>query len=122
MVTYAGKVHWILMDKRVEFDGDDVTRTRFGMLAGQARDRNAGTRGRREVAASLSGFSLRDELNATDADRDIEMDSQVKLTFYPSWTYWANGHGEDEGNQDFELITQKIKEYLAGKGYVEQSE
>jgi hypothetical protein len=121
-IPYGGKVQWVLVGKRVEFDGDDITDISFGMLAGRAGRRSVGMRSSREVAASLSGYSLSDGLNAADVDRDIELTSKIKFTFYPSWTRWANGTDEDEGNQDFELITQKIGEYLAGKGYTEQSE
>ena len=70
----------------------------------------------------MTGYSLRDELNDKDADRDIEMDSKMSATLYPAWTYWANGQGQNQGHQDLETTIEMIKNSLEAKGYTAQPE
>jgi hypothetical protein len=121
-VPYGNKVQWVIIGKSVESDGEEITRISFGMMAGQARTRGIGADAAHEVPSTLAGYSLRDDLDAVDADRDIEMASKLSLTLYPAWTYWANGDEEDEGNQDLALTMQMIKNSLDAKGYAEQPE
>jgi hypothetical protein len=118
-VPYSGKVQWLIMGKRAEVDGEEITGINFTMLAGGARNRNIGVPDKREVASTLSGYSLRDELGATDADREIEMISKLKFSLHPAWTFWANG---DEGGQNLEAIEQKIVDYLEARGYTGQAQ
>jgi hypothetical protein len=119
-VTYDSKVQWVIMEKEVELDGEELVGVNFVMLAGKAGNKNIGVEEAKEVASSLSGYILED--TTQDAGRSIQMSSKITLTLYPSWTYWANGDEVDEGNQDFEGTKEMIKAYLTKKGYTEESE
>jgi hypothetical protein len=116
-VIYDTKIQWVVMQKGVLLEGEEIVAGGFAMLAGQARNRNIGIEETKEVPSSLSGYDLWDETDE-GGGRYLSM-SKITLTLYPSWTYWANGDDEDEGNQDFELTKQMIKDYLIGKGYTE---
>jgi hypothetical protein len=119
-VTYDSKVQWVIMEKEVELDGEELVGVNFVMLAGKAGNKNIGVEEAKEVASSLSGYILED--TTQDAGRSIQMSSKITLTLYPSWTYWANGDEEDEGNKNFEATKQMIKAYLTKKGYTKESE
>jgi hypothetical protein len=116
-VESGTSVRWVVMEKDVEFDGQEITGGIFSMVTGLARDRSIGTAEKQEVANKLSGYGLYDE--AGDGQRYIT-ESTLSATLYPAWTYWANGDGENEGNQDFDTTTQMIVDYLTNRGYVEQ--
>jgi hypothetical protein len=108
----------VVLSKEIDVVGEEVTGD-FLATAGKARNRNIGVGGNREVASVVKGYVLEDV--ATDGGgRYISM-SNLTLTLYPSWTYWANGDAEDEGNQDFDATTEMIKNYLIGKGYAEEA-
>jgi hypothetical protein len=113
-VETGTKVQWVIVDKEAEFDGETVVSGFFLMLAGPARDRNVGTGEKQEVANTLKGYVLEGENQ--EGNQDLGM-SSLSVTLYPAWTYWANGDGDDEGNQDFDATTQMIEDYLSGKGY-----
>jgi hypothetical protein len=116
-VNYDSKVQWVVMEKEVQLDGEELVGGKFAMVAGSARSRNIGTGENREVATTLSGYVLTDQTE--DGGRYIEM-SKMTVTLYPSWTYWANGDDMDEGKQNFGLTTAMIKAYLIKKGYIQE--
>jgi hypothetical protein len=111
-VDDSTRVQWVVMEKNMEQAAEGLSGN-FYMLTGPARDRNVGTGEAQEVANKLTGYGLSDYV----APPRWLGTSKLSATLYPSWTYWANGDGEDEGNQDFEAATQFIADYLTNKGY-----
>jgi len=115
-IAYDTKVDWVITAKVIEFDGEEVVGCNFVTLAGKARNKNIGAEEAKEVASSLTGYSLWD--NTEDVVRYIGM-SKIKISLYTSWTRWANGDDDDEGNQDFDATKEMIKAYLIKKDYEE---
>jgi hypothetical protein len=120
-ITYGNKVHWVIMVKQADFnEAQELVGGGFVMLAGAARNRNIGTGNAREVASSLSGYSLWDRIEE-DGWRRIEMPKD-SMTLHASWTSWANADDENKGHQDFAATTGMIANYLIAKGYTEETE
>ena len=121
-VEYDTKVEWVIMEKDIEVEGETINGN-FLMVAGQARDKNIGLEGNREVATKLSGYNLEDETE--DAGRYTEM-SKISFTLYSSWTKYANTEDDIETEKvegldgDCDAAVEFIKEYLEGKGYEEE--
>jgi hypothetical protein len=111
------KVQWVVMERRVESDGQTTTVGGFYMLIGSTRNRSIGTEENQEVANRLTGYSLED--SSDEGGHYIEK-STLSATLYPTWTYWANGDGEDEGGQNLDAAVQMIRDYLIAKGYEER--
>jgi hypothetical protein len=117
-VDDGARVRWVVMEKDVQVDGEQISGGfHFHMLAGLAGNKNVGTGEKQEVASKLTGYGLEDRTE--EGQRSVRM-STISFTFYPAWTYWANGEEEDEGNQDFDTTVQMIVDYLTNKGYEEQ--
>ena len=110
-VEYGTKIQWVIMQKDIDVVGGDVVGGQFLMLTGSVRERNIGVGVNRKVAATLSGYNLEGA-----AGQDIVM-LKVALTFYPAWTYWANG---DEGNMEFQTVVEMIEDNLTAKGYTQE--
>ena len=121
-VPVGTNVQWVIVAKDAESDGEKLTRLSLEIMSGQARHRGIGGVAAREVASKLAGHCLRDELGAKDADRDVEVASKLSLTLHSAWTYWANGDGANEGNQDLTQTMQMITDWLEAKGYGPQQE
>jgi hypothetical protein len=117
-VELGTKVQWITIGKDFTLEGEGVVAGDFGVTAGAARNRNIGTEVKHEVATAMTGYNLSDGVR--ENGRDLIM-LKLSATFYPAWTYWANGDGDDEGNQDFDATIQMITAYLTGKGYTERN-
>jgi hypothetical protein len=113
-VENGARVQWLILIQGVL--EPEITGSSTHMVAGQARSRSIGAQENREVATTLRGYGLQNE--TTDEFRNVGMWAH-SFTLHSTWTHWANGDGEGEGNQDFEATTQMIKDYLIGKGYVE---
>jgi hypothetical protein len=116
-VEYEGRVQWLIQFQAIL--EQDITGSSTHMVAGQARGRSVGAQENREVATALRGYGLQDETH--NEYRNLGMWAH-SFTLYSTWTHWANGDEEGEGNQDFEATKQMIKGYLTTKGYTEQSE
>jgi hypothetical protein len=120
-VTYGNKVQWVIMAKETDLnEAQELVGAGFVMLVGAARNRNIGTENAREVASSLSGYSLWDRIEE-DGWRRIEMPKD-SVTLHASWTSWANADDENKGHQDFTATTGMIANYLIAKGYTEKNE
>jgi len=115
-VDCDGKINWVITAKDPEFDGEELVGVNFILLAGKAGNKNIGVGESKEVASSLTGYSLWD--NTEYIVRYVGM-SKVKISLYTSWTRWANGDDDDEGKQNFDATKQMIKDYLTDKGYTE---
>jgi hypothetical protein len=113
-VEDGSHMRWVLLNE-MDVVGEEATGA-FLITMGGARSRNIGIAEKREVATAMSGSGLFN--NPEGEDRAYIM-ANFSLTFYPSWTYWANGDEDDEGSQDFEATKQMIKDYLEAKGYTE---
>jgi hypothetical protein len=112
-VDDGARVRWVVMEKTVEVAGD-VVNGGFHMLAGLAGTKNVGTGEKQEVASKMTGYGLEDQTDG--GQRSIGI-LTISATFYPAWTYWANGDAADEGHQDFDTTVQWIMDNLASKGY-----
>jgi hypothetical protein len=113
-VEYGTRTQWVVMETDLEEVGGEVVGGSFMMLTGSVRERNIGVGVNHKVAATLSGYHL----EGTQGAAIVKL--KVSATFYPAWTYWANGDDPGEGNQDFEAAKLKVETYLDTKGYVEQ--
>jgi hypothetical protein len=112
-VEYGTKTQWAIMETDRDVVGEEVIGGHILVLTGSVRERNIGTGVNRKVAATVSGY----DVGGTQGE-DIEKGA-VSLTFYPAWTYWANGDDDDEGNQDFDATVQMITDYFIDRGYEE---
>jgi len=115
-VELGSKVLWIV----IQADADPQVGGSLQMFSGSANARKVGTAEKQEVANKLSGTGL-EAYNYGVEGGDLAM-MTFSITLYPTWTYWANGDGEDEGGGNFEATTAMIVDYLERKGYVERPE
>jgi len=111
-VELGSKVLWVVLKAFSDETGGNLY-----MVSGSASARKVGDPGKLEAPNKLSGYGL--DAFHDGAGGELGMKT-FSGTLYPTWTYWANGAGEGEGNKSFEATTGYISTYLEGKGYVEQ--